>query len=274
MTVIHDLQYRHMPEMHTPTKRGWLRLCHALTLRKCHHVVAISNVVKNDILRHYGDRWADSVRVIWNPISTERFAGHGQCDFTGSRPYILCVAIDRPQKNLFRLIKAFDQVRRSFPDYCLVLAGQLRSLRPSPREQSKNVVREMPAAVDLVADMGLADHVRVTGFITDQDLGALYRGATMCVLPSLFEGFGMPAVESLAMGKPTLVSGLPVLREVTFNSAAYLDDPEDVNAMAEAIVAILRSPSRYQPSSELIQKVRASFAPRTIAEQYLRVLTN
>ncbi len=79
-----------------------------------------------------------------------------------------------------------------------------------------------------------------------------------CGFAPSFEGFGMPAVESLAMGKPTLVSGLPVLGEVTFNSAAYLDDPEDVNAMAEAIVAILRSPSRYQPSSELIQKVRAS----------------
>ena len=88
----------------------------------------------------------------------------------------------------------------------------------------------MPSTVDLVADLGLSEHVRVTGFVSDRELGALYRGATMCVLPSLFEGFGMPAVESLAMGKPTLTSGLPVLREVTLELAQYLDDPTDVGA--------------------------------------------
>jgi glycosyltransferase involved in cell wall biosynthesis len=132
----------------------------------------------------------------------------------------------------------------------------------------------MPATVDVVRDLGLVDYVHVTGFVTDQQLGALYRGATMCVMPSLFEGFGMPAVESMMMGKPTLVSGLPVLREVTLNSAQYFDDPTSADAMCEKVVEILASPGHYTPSAELVAQLRNTFAPQTIARRYLEVLTN
>ncbi len=234
-------------------KRAWLRLCHEWTLRKCDHIVAISNVVKQDVLRKYGEQWADRIRVIWNPISLERFDGQNECNMTDGRPYVLCVAVDRPQKNLFRLIRAFALARSKCPDYCLVLAGQLRSLRSEPRERTARVGKHMPSAVDLINELGLAKHVRITGFLPDADSGALYRGSAMCVLPSLFEGFGMPAVESLAFGKPTLVSGLPVLREVTFGAAQYLDNPEDVDAMAERISTMLANPQKYKPSPDLIR---------------------
>jgi glycosyltransferase involved in cell wall biosynthesis len=272
VTIIHDLQYLHMKHLYRPGKRLWLRLCHEWSLRKCARVVVISQAVKDDLLHQYGDRFADLVHVIWNPVDVDRFSGAGQSDVAGGRPYVLCVSVDRPQKNLYRLIQAFQVVRQAFPDYVLVLAGQLRSLRRAPREQSAKIGSTMPATIDLVRELGIEDHVRVTGFITDSQLGALYRGATMCVLPSLFEGFGMPAVESLAMGKPTLVTGLPVLREVTLNSAQYLDDPEKVGAIAADIKTILKNPSQFQPPPEIVAKVRSSFAPRNVAEQYLRVL--
>ncbi len=272
VTVIHDLQYTHMPAFQSPAKRLWLKWCHHITLRKCARVVAISEAVKQDILRTYGSQWRDRVAVIWNPISVDRFQRDIEFQVTGGRPYVLCVSVDRPPKNLFRLIQAFALVRSKFPDHCLVVAGQLRSLRRQRRERYGSVAQTMPAAADLVTELGLADHVRVTGFISDDQLGALYRGATMTVLPSLFEGFGMPAVESLAMGKATLVSNLPVLREVTLQSAQYLDDPTDVPAMAEAIISILDRPDKFQPGPDLVARVRNSFAPNKIAAQYLDVL--
>jgi glycosyltransferase involved in cell wall biosynthesis len=186
----------------------------------------------------------------------------------------LCVAVDRPQKNLFRLVKAFAEVRAKHPEYCLVLAGQLRSSRRDARERSPDVSRKMPSTVDLVEEMGLSEHVRVTGFVSDQELGVLYRGASMCVMPSLFEGFGMPAVEALAMGKPTLVSGLPVLREVTLNSASYIEDPTNVGAMSESIRTMLSNLDRFQPAVELTEQVQHLFSPRTIARRYLEILTD
>ena len=84
----------------------------------------------------------------------------------------------------------------------------------------------------------------------------------------------MPAVESLAMGKPTLTSGLPVLREVTLELAQYLDDPTDVGAMADAIIAMLDCPEQYRPRQADVDRVRREFAPHTIARRYLDILTN
>jgi glycosyltransferase involved in cell wall biosynthesis len=251
----------------------WIKWCHAITLRKCYRVIAISGAVKEDMLRAYGARWSDRIDVIWNPVTLDRFVGECEYSVTGGRPYVLCVSVDRPQKNLFRLIQAFAQVRAKFPEYCLVLAGQLRCHRRDPRERSDAVRQSMPAAGDLVEQLGLADHVRVTGYISNEQLGALYRGASLCVLPSLFEGFGMPAVESLALGKPTLVSGLSVLREVTLNSAHYLDDPTNVGAMAEALATMLAAPQRFAPTPATVEEVRHRFAPRQIAQRYLEVLT-
>jgi glycosyltransferase involved in cell wall biosynthesis len=273
VTIIHDLLYLHMPELWNPAKRVWMRCCHEVSLRKCYRVVTISGAVKNDLLRLYGSRWDDRIEVIWNPVSVDRFAGTAESSVTGGRPYILCVSVDRPPKNLARLIKAFALVQSKFPDYCLVLAGQLRSLWPHRRDRSANADQTTPSAAELVEQLALTNHVHVTGFVSDEQLGALYRGATMCVLPSLFEGFGMPAVESLAMGKPTLVSGLPVLREVTFDSACYLDDPTDVGAMAEAIITILNHSEQFQPAAELVERVRNTFSPREIARRYLHVLS-
>ena len=135
VTIVHDLQYRHMPEFFSSAKRMRLRCCHEITLRKCHRVVAISRAVKDDMLRAYGSRWQDRIEVIWNPVSVERFDGTETHGVTGGRPYILCVSVDRPQKNLYRLVRAFAAVHEKHPDVCLVFAGQLRSKRRDARER-------------------------------------------------------------------------------------------------------------------------------------------
>jgi glycosyltransferase involved in cell wall biosynthesis len=126
--------------------------------------------------------------------------------------------------------------------------------------------------VDLVEQLGLTKQVITTGFIPDAQLGGLYRGASVFVLPSLFEGFGMPAVESMALGAPTLVSGLPVLREVTLGRARYIENPVDPHEMAERIGDILKEGDAARPSGELRCEIRQRFAPETIARQYLRLL--
>jgi len=269
VTVIHDLQYLHMPEFTSFAKKLWLKKCHLHTLRTCDAVVTISEAVKKDLLKQYGSKWDDRIHTIWNPVSLERFRGTEEQHFTKGRPYVMSVAMDRPQKNLFTLIHAFDRLKHRFPDHCLVLAGQLRTLRKPGRDQSKEFAEKMPSTIDLVDSLGLQDRVRVTGFVSDQQLGALYRGASVFVLPSVFEGFGMPAVESLAMGAPTLISDLPVLREVTNNRAHYIENPRDADEMSDKIAAILNDVEGHRPSAELVEAIRHQFSPATIARQYL-----
>ena len=272
VTVIHDLQYLHMPEFFSPVKRAWLRRCHRWTLRACDAVVTISETVRQDLIKQYGSRWADRIHAIWNPISLGRFGAGERRDYTGGRPYIMCVAVDRPQKNIRTLIEAFHLLKERFPDHCLVIAGQPRSQNRAPRRWSRKFAGCMPSTVDSVLRLGLQDRVCVTGFISDVELGALYRGASVFVLPSLFEGFGMPAVESMAMRVATLVSDLPVLREVTLNQASYLQDPKCAGELAARLAGILENVDAARPSQELSNEIRRRYAPETIARQYFDLL--
>jgi glycosyltransferase involved in cell wall biosynthesis len=272
IAVIHDLIRKHMPEMMRWRKRKWLDAVQRLALRQCDAVVTISETVKQDVLRWFGQRWADKITPIWNPIAFARLEGDQPPTSNEGRPYLLGVAVDRPFKNLHTLIRSFAKLRPEFPDHCLVLAGELRSRRAKGDQHGASVNAKMPATVDLVRDLGLAEHVKVTGFVSDAELGALYRGADAFVLPSLFEGFGMPAAESLAMGTPTIVSGIPALREATLGAAYYLSEPQNVDRVADEIAAVLRLGPAARPAPALVTDIRHKFHPATIATRYLEVI--
>jgi glycosyltransferase involved in cell wall biosynthesis len=272
VTIIHDLQYLHMPEYWPRMKQIWMRICHEMTLRRCDAVAVISETVRNDILNTYGSRWESRVHAIGNPVSFERLNGPDEQTFSKGRPYLLCAAVDRPPKNLSTLIRAFAKFREQSPEYCLVLAGQLRSDDRSWRRRSNALEAKLPSAVELVKQLGLSEHVVITGYIPDAQLGGLYRGASLFVLPSLYEGFGMPAVESLAMGTPTLVTDLPVLREVTLNSAHYISKPLDDRQLADQIRAVLALGDAARPTAEISKEVRHRFSPETAARQYLKLM--
>lgn len=272
VTVIHDLLHRHYPEAVPKRKQLWLSAAHRWTLHRADAVVSITQAVRDDILRQYGNHWADRVKPIWNPIAVDRLAGDSEQHFTGGRPYILGVAVDRPAKNLSSLVRAFPLIRERIPDLCLVLAGELRSRRPAREQMAAGIGDKMPSTVELVQDLGLAEHVKVTGFVSDAELGALYRGASAFVLPSLFEGFGMPPVEAMALGTPALVSDIPALREITMGQAFYLDDPQNPEEIAERTVAIINQGDAGRPTPEQSSLIRDRFAPVTIARQYLQTL--
>jgi glycosyltransferase involved in cell wall biosynthesis len=269
--VLHDLLNKNHPEVMSRRHRIWLSSAQRFALNRSNVIITISETVKQDVLRWYGERWAPKIHPIWNPIAFDRLDGDAKCSITGDRPYLLGVALDRPHKNLATLVRGFAQLRRRNPDLCLVLVGELRSRRTDAGASSK-VQAEMPATVDIVRDLGLEEHVRIAGFVSDAQLGALYRGATAFVLPSLFEGFGMPAVEALASGTPTVVTDIPVFREVTLGAAHYLQHPRDVDAVCCVLDEVITAGDAARPSANVVAQIRLRFSPATIARQYLHVM--
>jgi glycosyltransferase involved in cell wall biosynthesis len=206
-------------------------------------------------------------------VSLDRFDVSESSDqFTGGRPYVMCVAMDRPQKNLHTLIRAFERIKDRFPEHLLVMAGQLRRLRPDRREKQADIAQDLPSTESLVASLGLSDRVVITGFVSDLQLSGLYRGASAFVLPSLFEGFGMPAAEALALRTPALVSDLPVLREVTLGGARYLKNPTSDEELAEQLTEILENVDAARPACQIAEAIRKHYAPATIARQYCQVM--
>jgi len=85
--------------------------------------------------------------------------------------------------------------------------------------------------------------IKLAGYVTDDDLSDLYRGASLCVVPSLHEGFGLPVLEALACGTPLACSSIPVFEEVAGDAAAYFD-PLDPGAIARVMTALLEDPAR------------------------------
>jgi glycosyltransferase involved in cell wall biosynthesis len=263
--VIHDFQYRHFPQYFSARKRAWLRVSQAAAMRLADRVIVISNFVRDDALRLYGDRFSDKIVVIPNALSWARFAA----GIGGARPcasrYVLAVAAQYPHKNLETLIRAFALVARADADIQLVLCGQ------SYTALSGVMARRVDLS-ELIETLGLAHRIRLTGFIDDDALAQWYGHAEMFVFPSLFEGFGMPPVEALSFGLPTLVSNATAMPETTMGLAHLVDNPHDPGEWAAHILSILRAPEDYRPNPDDVLKLRARYDPVRIGAAYLQAL--
>jgi glycosyltransferase involved in cell wall biosynthesis len=141
-----------------------------------------------------------------------------------ARPYFLYVGALHPRKNLPRVLEAFARVRREAPEATLVIVGP-------PSWGASDVLRRVLERT--------GDGVTFTGFISDADLRALYERAHALVFPSLYEGFGLPPLEAMAVGTPVLTSNVSSLPEVVGDAALQVD-PTSVDAIADAMARLLR----------------------------------
>jgi glycosyltransferase involved in cell wall biosynthesis len=265
--VLHDMQFRHFPQYFSTRKRMWLRAALELAVRKADRVIVISEFVRNDIIRIYGERLAHKLSVVPNPISWRRF----QAPTAGlapplRRPYILSVAAQYSHKNLDVLIRGFAQLAQHDADTALVLCGQsYATLRGGGGERIN--------LHGLIAQLGITDRVLMTGHVDDAQLGAWYRGASVFAFPSLFEGFGMPAVEALGLGLPVLTTRCAAIPETTLGLATYVDNPTDSGEWADRLGNLLRNPVAYTPDLQTVRAVRERYDTARIARAYVDACT-
>jgi len=140
-------------------------------------------------------------------------------------PFLLSVGSLEPGKNRERLLQAFARLQARGLKHTLVVAGQ----------RAWRYEGEAP----LARRLGLADSVRFLGHVPQADLPALYSAADLFVFPSLYEGFGLPALEAMACGTPVVASNVSALPEVVGDAALQVS-PLDVEALADAIERLLR----------------------------------
>ncbi|WP_122262040.1 glycosyltransferase family 4 protein [Ornithinimicrobium cerasi] len=135
------------------------------------------------------------------------------------RPYLLAVASTDPRKNLDRLIQAYSSLPSDARRQCsLVVVGGTNS---TVFAASQHLIDE-------------SDGILSLGYVTDDELWSLYRGARAVVVPSLDEGFGLPLIEAAALGAPLVVSDIPVFRWIAAERAVYFD-PKDVESIRDSL---------------------------------------
>ena len=193
---LHDLQYLDHPEFFSSVKRSYLRTAMPRSTAQAAYVSAPTEFVRGTVIDRLGVP-PDRVLVVPHGIPASEPAWGTPAEVVRARyelpgPFLLYPAVTWPHKNHVTAVRALAELRARHPDLVLVLTGAA-----GPAE-------------DLVAHeitrLGLTDAVRRTGRIPAVDINGLYDEAAMTVIPSRYEGFGIPALEAMRRGCPVVAA--------------------------------------------------------------------
>lgn len=208
--TVHDMSHLVVDEIvRDRKKRIYAKTMFHQLRRRASVIFTVSEFSKSELLRLTTGPGEDNIVPTHLGISEDWYAA-GQTPRLRSRPYFIYVGNIKPYKNLRRLVNAFLAVKDRIP-HDLVIVGQSEGLitGESP-EFFERVKREAP-------------RVHLTGLVPQPDLFSLVGHATALVMPSLYEGFGLPPVEAMAAGVPAVVAKAASLPEVCGNAALYFD---------------------------------------------------
>lgn len=248
--TIHDVTAWKLPDKHDKgtlvLDDNWLRR----VLQPAAGLLAVSEHTRRDAVEVL-KLDPDKIRVIYNGVA-EPFFGVTQDEALAVRnryglakPYVLQVGTIEPRKNTMRLLDAWESLRWELRDYYdLILIGPMGWAD----EKAQARIKSLPAGV------------RYLGYVSEADLPALTRGASLLAYPSLYEGFGLPIAQAMAAGVAVLTSNTSSMPEVA-GAGARLIDPQSVSEIASALSSLLESKE---------ERARLGAAGRQIAEQRYR----
>jgi glycosyltransferase involved in cell wall biosynthesis len=223
VVTVHDVCHLAMTELYGGAARhAYAKYMFGAVRRRAREVLFDSSFTREEFVRRVGEPRRATTALLgvdasWRsiPVTTRPHP----------RQYVLFVGSAKPHKNLISLLRAFDMAREDLAGYDLVLVGAFESQRSLDSE-----------AIALARS--LASRVRMIGDADDAQVRSFVANASALVLPSLYEGFGLPAVEAMAAGSPCLVSNAASLPEVCGDAALYCD-PRDPGDITRQLVRLL-----------------------------------
>ncbi len=236
--TIHDASLFLFSQYHPRSRLLAQRLLMPQVARRAQAVITVSHASRQELIDilHLSP---EKVHVVYNAVGQQFRPLHDEARRARLRQqyhlpprFILYVGTIEPRKNLHRLLAAFARVQPHQPDCHLVLAGPNGWLMDGALEKE-------------AATAGLSGKVHYLGFVPQADLPGLYSLATLFAFPSLHEGFGIPLLEAMACGTPVLTSNRSAMPEVS-GTAAYLVDPESVEAIADGLNCLLDSATQRE----------------------------
>ncbi len=205
-------------------------------LKNVDAIISPSEATKNDILK-FTEFSPGHIKVIYegvrrdfSPLDKRKSRKELEERYGLSGSYILYLGGVDFRKNIDTLLHSFSRcIKKHRMEHFLVLAGEAFE---------RTHLREVRAVFETIHKLDLEKRVKVVGYVSEDCLNFLYSGAEVFVLPSLYEGFGLPVLESMACGTPVVTSNASSIPEVA-GDAAFLLNPFDVEAIADAIYTVL-----------------------------------
>ncbi len=263
VVTVHDLGYLHYPQAHTRWSRWYLRWSTAYNARAATHLIADSVATKRDLIEHC-QAPPDKISVVYPGYDPKfvperdpehRDAVRERYHIPGE--YVIYVGTLQPRKNLRTLLDAFAVLANQDRDIHLVLAGKKGWLYEPLFAQMQQ--------------LGLGKRVHFTGYVPKEDLPGLISGAHLFVLPSLYEGFGMPVLEAMACGTPVICSNVSSMPEVA-GDAAILVNPHDAAELVQALQRLLHDDALRRNLVQKGQKQVERFSWEKCARETLAIL--
>jgi glycosyltransferase involved in cell wall biosynthesis len=231
VVTFHDLTFFILPERYPRTRLAYFRSVSWATAKAADMLICPSQAVRDDIVRilrappEKVRAIAEAAAPAFRPIDDSAVVDRLRYKHVLPDRFVLSVGSLEPGKNRTTLLKAFAELRRRGVEHKLVVAGQ----------------RAWKYGDDfrLAEELGLKGDVIFTGYVSPEEMPALYAAADLFVFPSLYEGFGLPVLEAMACGVPVVASNVSSIPEVA-GDAALLVGPRDAAALCDAMERILK----------------------------------
>ena len=231
VTTVHDL----VPFLYPQTTTDSIRNAHkkklAWVIRESKKIIAVSESTKRDLISIL--RVPENKIVVIPEGVEDRYTPQPQeiielakNHYKTGDDFIFTLSTQEPRKNQSALIKAYQRVRESYPDLKLLIAGRVRQDGGLPETEG----------------------VLMAGYIPDSDMPPLYSGCLAFVLPSIYEGFGLPPLQAMSCGAAVAVSNVSSLPEVV-GDAGVLFDPESIDGIAAGIIEAIENRAKLRPKS-------------------------
>ncbi|MCX7840979.1 MAG: glycosyltransferase family 4 protein [Anaerolineae bacterium] len=228
--TVHDLAFLRYPRFLTRESARYYGQVD-LAARQATHIIAVSESTKRDLTNLLGVPESkitviyEAAHPLFVPMDKSRARAFVRTQYNLPDEFILFVGTIEPRKNVPTLLRAYKRLRDNYKmQLPLVIAGYRGWL-----------VEEVDQAL---AEVQLGDALRFLGSVQNEELVYLYNAASLFVLPSFYEGFGLPPLEAMACGTPVIVSNVSSLPEVV-GDAALLVAPDDVEGLAVAMSRVL-----------------------------------
>jgi glycosyltransferase involved in cell wall biosynthesis len=214
-TIIHDISFNFYPQLIKKADLFFLKTLIPLSLKRADKILAVSQFTKDEIIKFYKVS-PEKVEVTYNAVSedflrqdgSEEKIKHVKEKYHLPEKFILYIGTLQPRKNIIALVKAFAALENK--NLKLVIAGG------KGHNYDKNID-------NAVFKNNLAGRIIFPGFIKEEDKLALMKAAEIFCFPSFYEGFGIPILEAMAAGVPTVVSDIPCHREIAKEASDYFN---------------------------------------------------
>lgn len=257
IVIPHDIKavaHRVIANVKVPFYKYWIyRIMYRIDFDHADNIIAISDTDKSEITQYY-PKSSSKVKRIYNPINITSSKKSKEV----KEHYICAVNLQFHHKNIITLIKAFEIIKDKV-NCKLILVGSV----PDRVQYLK----------DYVAKHNLENFISFTGFVDDKTMQEIFVNARLYINPTLYEGFGMTAIEAMICGIPTLISKIPTNYEITKGMCSYYSPPEDEHALAEAIIKCLDTPVDEEKLQNISEIINESYNYMRISKLYYKLFT-